>query len=39
MPMFDYHDLDPKRAKERTQEESLKVQSVLLDEIRQVKVK
>lgn len=40
VPMFDYFDLDPKRAKERTQEENLKMQSALQGEIgRLLKVK
>jgi len=33
IPMFDYFDLDPKRAKERSQEENRQMQSALQKEI------
>lgn len=33
VPMFGYSDLSPSRAKERTREENLKMQSLLQDEI------
>ena len=33
IPMFDYHDLDPKRAKERSVDENLAIQKKILEEV------
>jgi histidine triad (HIT) family protein len=39
IPMFDYYDLDPRRAKERSHEENLSMHSALKKEIDQIKAK